>query len=230
MHYLSSLLRNTRAVATTPSTAPPGPDTPTSGLPTASASTSVPDTPPALDTPCTPCTGPAYSTPGQVSVLTVTPSGGLPSGPPKTPDDLVDEIFILRKRQNTSKRVSRIAEPHNRIRYSFAPVHRGDLHGQQLASRQPDRPRFRDSGLRDTVRAPARPTGGFRASRGRLCNAEAVRIYPVLNSGDKSGSAAAVAQGVNLGQTASMSPGVESLAGATEASEHISPTMRQTDS
>ncbi|KAG8270857.1 hypothetical protein J6590_075988, partial [Homalodisca vitripennis] len=57
-------------------------------------STSVPDTPPALDTPCTPCTGPVYSTPDQVSVLTVTPSGGLPSG---SPDDLVEEIFILRK-------------------------------------------------------------------------------------------------------------------------------------
>ncbi|KAG8271152.1 hypothetical protein J6590_069038 [Homalodisca vitripennis] len=78
--------RNTRAVATTPSTAPPGPNTPRSGSPTASASTPVPDTPPALDTPCTPCTGPVYSTPGQVSVLTVTPSGGLPSG---SPDDLI---------------------------------------------------------------------------------------------------------------------------------------------
>ncbi|KAG8240737.1 hypothetical protein J6590_102824 [Homalodisca vitripennis] len=94
MRYLLSPHRNTRAVATTPSTAPPGPDTPRSGSSTASASTSVPDTPPALDTPCTPCTGPVYSTPGQVSVLTVTPSGGLPSG---SPDDLVEEIFILRK-------------------------------------------------------------------------------------------------------------------------------------
>ncbi|KAG8329479.1 hypothetical protein J6590_084912 [Homalodisca vitripennis] len=94
MHYLLSPHRNTRAVATTPSTAPPGPDTPRSGSSTASASTSVPDTPPALDTPCTPCTGPVYSTPGQVSVLTVTPSGGLPSG---SPDDLVEEIVILRK-------------------------------------------------------------------------------------------------------------------------------------
>ncbi|KAG8280471.1 hypothetical protein J6590_081525 [Homalodisca vitripennis] len=55
-----------------------------SGPPTASVSTSVPDIPPALDTPCTPCTGPAYSTPGQVSVLTV-----IPSGSPKTPDDMV---------------------------------------------------------------------------------------------------------------------------------------------
>ncbi|KAG8262997.1 hypothetical protein J6590_042799 [Homalodisca vitripennis] len=94
MRYLLSPHRNTRAVATTPSTAPPGPDTPRSGSSTASASTSVPDTPPALDTPCTPCSGPAYSTPGQASVLTITPSGGLPSG---SPDDLVEEIFILRK-------------------------------------------------------------------------------------------------------------------------------------
>ncbi|KAG8275029.1 hypothetical protein J6590_094877 [Homalodisca vitripennis] len=60
--------------------------------------------------------------------------------------------------------------------------------------------------------------------------AEALRKYPVLDSGDKSGSAAAVPRGVNGAQAASMSPGGGVLAGATEASEYISPTIRQTDS
>ncbi|KAG8304986.1 hypothetical protein J6590_080852 [Homalodisca vitripennis] len=60
--------------------------------------------------------------------------------------------------------------------------------------------------------------------------AEALRKYPVLDSGDKSGSAAAVPQGVNGAQAASMSPRGGVLAGATEASEYISPTIRQTDS
>ncbi|KAG8316658.1 hypothetical protein J6590_044444 [Homalodisca vitripennis] len=48
--------------------------------------------------------------------------------------------------------------------------------------------------------------------------AEALRKYAVLDSGDKSGSAAAVPQGVSIGQAGSMSPGAESLAGAKEAS------------
>ncbi|KAG8271049.1 hypothetical protein J6590_070859 [Homalodisca vitripennis] len=54
--------------------------------------------------------------------------------------------------------------------------------------------------------------------------------FRMLKLRDKSGSAAAVPQGVNVGQAASMSPGVESLASAKEASEHTSPTTRQTDS
>ncbi|KAG8251963.1 hypothetical protein J6590_069137 [Homalodisca vitripennis] len=49
--------------------------------------------------------------------------------------------------------------------------------------------------------------------------------YPVLDSGDKSGSAAAVPQGVNGAQAASMSPRVGVLAGASEASEYISLTI-----
>ncbi|KAG8279484.1 hypothetical protein J6590_104370 [Homalodisca vitripennis] len=60
--------------------------------------------------------------------------------------------------------------------------------------------------------------------------AEALRKYPVLDSGDKSGSAAAVPRGVNGAQAASMSPGGGVLAGATESSKYISPTIRQTDS
>ncbi|KAG8304923.1 hypothetical protein J6590_082387 [Homalodisca vitripennis] len=60
--------------------------------------------------------------------------------------------------------------------------------------------------------------------------AKALRKYPVLHSGDKSGSAAAVPQGVNGAQAASMSPRGGVLAGATEASDYISPTIRQTDS
>ncbi|KAG8335441.1 hypothetical protein J6590_068297 [Homalodisca vitripennis] len=49
--------------------------------------------------------------------------------------------------------------------------------------------------------------------------AEALRKYPVLDSGDKFGSAAAVPRGVNGAQAASMSPRGGVLAGATEASE-----------
>ncbi|XP_046684644.1 formin-like protein 5 [Homalodisca vitripennis] len=51
--------------------------------------------------------------------------------------------------------------------------------------------------------------------------AEALRKYPVLDSGDKSGSAAAVPRGVNGAQAASMSPGGGVLAGATEASDYM---------
>ncbi|KAG8330083.1 hypothetical protein J6590_071529 [Homalodisca vitripennis] len=60
-------------------------------------STSVSDTPPALDTPFIPCTGPAYSTPGLVYVLIFTPSGEPSSGSPKSPVDLVEGISQLKK-------------------------------------------------------------------------------------------------------------------------------------
>ncbi|KAG8314794.1 hypothetical protein J6590_084669 [Homalodisca vitripennis] len=60
--------------------------------------------------------------------------------------------------------------------------------------------------------------------------AKAVRKCPVLDSGDKSGSAAAVPEGVTDGQAAPVSPGVENIVGAKEASEHTSSTMRQNDS
>ncbi|KAG8284604.1 hypothetical protein J6590_099364 [Homalodisca vitripennis] len=85
-------------------------------------------------------------------------------------------------------------------------------------------------GPRCEVPAAVNPQHQHSGRLQHISYAEALKKYPVLDSDDKSGSAAAVPRGVSGAQAASMSPGGGVLAGATEASEYISPTIRQTDS
>ncbi|KAG8256167.1 hypothetical protein J6590_075211 [Homalodisca vitripennis] len=74
--------------------------------------------------------------------------GGLPSGSPQTPNNLVQEVLQLKKEIERLKNEYQ-GFLNNRIEFDT------HLHDEQLASRQPDSPRFRDSGMRGTVRAPA---------------------------------------------------------------------------
>ncbi|KAG8241467.1 hypothetical protein J6590_086567, partial [Homalodisca vitripennis] len=173
-----------------------GPNAPKSGSPTVSASTSVPDIPPALDTPCTPCKGPAFSTPGQVSVLTFTPSGGgLPSG-------ALARMIVRVASERPLKTSVDMAIP--------------TVTSSPTINQEP---------------AAVTPQNQYSGRLQHVSYAEAVRNYPVLDSGVKSGSPAAVPQGVNVGQAASVPHGVESLRESRkEASEHTLPTIRQTDS
>ncbi|KAG8241482.1 hypothetical protein J6590_086300 [Homalodisca vitripennis] len=129
---------------------------------------------PALDTPGTTCTGPAHSTPGQVSVLNVTPSRGLPYG-------ALARMIVM----DASER----------------PLKTSDMAIPTVSS----------SPTINQEPSAVTPQNQHSGRLQHISYAEAVRKYPVLDSGVKSGSPAAVPQEVNVGQAASMPPGVESF-------------------
>ncbi|KAG8246096.1 hypothetical protein J6590_094447, partial [Homalodisca vitripennis] len=106
----------------------------------------VPCTPPALNS----CEIPVCSTPAMELSLS---------------DDLPDPLAEISRLR---KEIERLESEYQKVGHSFARVHGPNISSEHIP-RRPDRPRFRDSGLRCPVRAVSHFTRGSFAYCGGLC-------------------------------------------------------------